>query len=112
MEVVFKAKDGTLFVSAQECVLYEQRMAEGPRKWRGWDWEAKPTNNTTQAIMVFFRDGEASAQFIADAKLYADDDIDGFEEGDTGWYYWDEGEKAYLFLDDPFINIIRKASVS
>lgn len=112
MEVVFKAKDGTLFVSAKECVLYEQRMAESPRKWKGWDWDANPTNDTTQTIMVFLCDGEASAQFIADAKLNADYDIDGLDEGDTGWYYWSEDESVYRFLDDPFIDIIRKASVS
>lgn len=112
MEVVFKAKDGTLFVSAQECVLYEQRMAEAPRKWKGWEWNSDPTNNTAATAMVYFCDDEASAQFIADARLNADEDIDGIEEGDAGWYYWDEGEDVYRFLDYPFINIIRNASVS
>lgn len=112
MEVVFKAKDGTLFASAQECVLYEQRMAESPRKWKGWDWAGNPAKDTTDTIMVYFCDDEASAQFIADAKLNADEDIDGIEEGDSGWFYWDEGEGVYRFLDPPFIDIIRKASVS
>lgn len=112
MEIVFKAKDGTLFVSVKECVEYERRMAGVPRRWKGWDWQGNPTNDTSDALMVYFCDDEASVQFIADAKLNADDDVDGFEEGESGWYYWDEDEGIYRFLDYPFINIIRNASVS
>ena len=112
MEVLFKAKDGTLFISAQECAEHELRMMGMSRKWKGWEWNKNPTNKTTEAVMVYFCDDEASAQFIADAKLNADEGIDGIEEGDSGWFYWDEGEGVYRFLDPSFIDIIRKASVS
>ena len=112
MIAVFKAFDGTLFESAQECFEYEQRMTVRPRKWKGWDWNENPTADTSTAVVVFFCDGEASEQFVRDANLNGDYDIDGFEAGDTGWYYWDEGDCVYRFLQDSFVSTIRKNSVS
>ena len=36
MEVIFKAKDGTMFNSADACVQYEVELANSAKDWEAW----------------------------------------------------------------------------
>ena len=112
MEVIFKAKDGTMFNSAEECVQYEATLAYGAKDWEAWDWDGKPTTKTFQAVMVKLNNEDAAEQFLAAADAEGDNNIEGIEVGDEGWFFYDEGSKQYVFVDDTIINIFKNILTS
>ena len=111
MEVIFKAKDGTMFNSADACVQYEVELANGAKDWEAWGWDGKRTNNTTSAIVVNLDNERAAAQFLAKADS-EDDDVKGIDEYDQGWYYYDEGESRYIPICEDVVSIFKAIPTS
>jgi hypothetical protein len=111
MEVVFKATDGTLFTSAQNCLDYERQQVQRC-DWKGWDWGGKSTQKTDAAVLLYLCEDGSAESFLNAATNLNDEDVSGIDPGDTGWFYWDEGETRYRPIDDCLISVIKKASVS
>ena len=112
MEVIFKAKDGTMFDSAEECVQYELELANKEKDWQAWGWSGEPTDITANAVVVKLNTEDAAAQFLIAADAEGDYDIKGIESGDEGWFFYDEGSDRYVFIDDTFVNIFRNILTS
>ena len=112
MEVIFKAKDGTMFDSAEVCVQYELELANNAKDWEAWGWDGKRTNDTTSAVVVNLDNERAAAQFLATADRDDDDKIKGIDEYSQGWYYYDEGASRYINICEDIVNIFKAISAS
>lgn len=112
MQIIFKANDGTVFYSAEECVKYEAALASREKDWEAWGWNSAPTNDTTNAVVVNLPTEDAAAQFLEKAKLDEDDNVGGISEYSRGWYYYDECAEQYFRIDEAIINILKNISAS
>ena len=112
MEVIFKAKDGTMFDSAEACVQYEATLDYRAKDWEAWGWDGKPTTKTLHAVVVKLNNEDAAAQFLIAADTEGDYNIKGIEAGDEGWFFYNEGSEQYVCIDDIFINIFKTISAS
>jgi hypothetical protein len=112
MEIIFKAKDGTMFDSAEACVRYETKLASGTKEWTAWTWGGTPTNKTDAAVVVNLATERAAAQFLEQATRENDDSIKGIDTYSQGWYYWDEDNHQYYYLDDDILSILKSVSAS
>ena len=112
MEVIFKAKDGTMFDSAEECVQYEATLDYRAKDWEAWGWDGKPITKTLHAVVVKLNNEDAAAQFLIAADTEGDYNIKGIEAGDEGWFFYDEGIEQYVFVDDTIINIFKNILTS
>ena len=112
MEVIFKAKDGTIFYSAEECVQYELEVMNKAKDWQAWGWDGEPTTKTSHAVVVKLNNEDAAAQFLIAADAEGDYNIKGIEAGDEGWFFYDEGIEQYVFVDDNIINILKNILTS
>lgn len=107
MEVIYKAKDGKMFNSAEECVHYEDTLKCRPNDWEGWNWDGHRTDDTSEAVVVKLNNEDAAEQFLEKAKLDDDDKIDGIEIGDEGWFYYDQNCERYILIDETILCIFR-----
>ena len=113
MEVIFKACDGALFNNVMDCVAHEKELHETEEPtWQGWDWDGKLTKHTDEAVFLHLSEYDSAESFLRSAAAYNDDKTGGILPGDTGWFYWEEGEERYRLIDDCLIYVIQKASAS
>ena len=112
MEIIFKAKDGTMFDSAEACVRYETELASGTKEWTAWGWGGTPTNKTHDAVVVNLATERAAAQFLGQGTLENDDGLKGIDTYSQGWYCWDENSHQYYYLDDDILSILKSISAS
>lgn len=112
MQIIFKANDGTIFYSAEECVQYELEVMNKPKDWEAWGWDSRPTTTTSDAVVVNLPTMEAAEQFLAAADLEGDYSIKGIEAKDMGWFFYDKSSEQYVFINDTFINIFKNISAS
>lgn len=112
MKIVFKAKDGTMFNSAEACVQYEAELANREKEWEAWGWNGKPTDITTNAVVVNLPTEESVAQFLAKADFEDDGKIEGIDKDSRGWYYYDEGVEKYIGINEDIVRVFQHNSVS
>ena len=112
MEVIFKAKDGKMFDSAEACVQYEAELVDKAKDWTAWTWSGLFTDDTSEALIVKLNGEDAAAQFLAKARLDDDDNVDGIEVGDEGWFFYDDNRDGYTHIDGAIIHILKTISAS
>lgn len=112
MKIMFRANDGTMFSSAEECVQYEAKLANNPKDWEAWNWSGDSTDITTNAVVVNLPTEKSVAQFLAKADFEDDDKIEGIDKDSRGWYYYDEGVEKYIGINEEIINIFKSISAS
>ena len=112
MKVVFKADDGTVFNSAEECVKYEAELTNKAKEWEGWNWSGESTDITVNAVVVSLPTAKSAAQFLAKADLDDDERVEGIYNDSRGWYYYDEGAEKYLPINEEIINVFQSISAS
>ena len=108
MEIIYRAFDGVEFRTKESCVQYERNNA-GLKGVHMWDFSGKPTDESHNAYFLHLDDEmESAAAFIA---MSENDDgyHDGIEDGDIGWYYWDEYDERYVFMERDIILAFAKA---
>ena len=110
MQVIFKANDGTMFESAENCAQYEAKLAKEAKEWEAWGWTGQSTNKTAHAVVVKLPTSDAAAQFLAAADRDDDGHCKGIDEYSRGWYYYDEGAEQYFRIDDAVISVFRSFS--
>lgn len=111
MEVIFKAKDGKMFNSAEECVQYEVELASKEKEWEAWGWNGKSTDITTNAIVVNLPTEKSVTQFLEKAKLDGDNIIKGIEEGNEGWFFYDEDSEQYVSIYPDVLTIFKSIPI-
>lgn len=111
MEVVFKATDGTLFTSAQNCLDYERQQVQRC-DWKGWSFSGVPTKTVDETLLVYFESADAAEVFLEDAATQGDDAVKGIDLWSEGWFYWDGFSQEYHPLEDGLIELIAKVSAS
>ena len=113
MEVIFKSCDGILFNNAMDCVAHEKGLQKKKEPtWQGWDWDGKLTKHTDEAVFLHLSEYDSAESFLQSAADANDDAISGILPDDVGWFYWEESEERYCWIDDCLIGLIQKASAS
>lgn len=107
MEIVFKAKDGKIFNNANECVQYEVELTNKEKEWEAWGWNCEPTNLTSRAIVVKLNTKKAATQFLEKAKFDGDNNVKGIEEGDEGWFFYEELSEKYVNIYPDVLTIFK-----
>lgn len=102
MEIIYKAFDGTCFGTEAECREYECKAA-----FTMWDHCGRPTDDVSDCMVVHFPDPTSSYAFINLAKK-ADSTTDGIDYDDCGWYFWDDFNSRYCYVEDEIIDVFRK----
>lgn len=98
MEIIYKAKDGKTFNSAEECTQYENTLTNTVKEWEAWTWNGRRTDNTNEAKVVKLDTKKAAAQFLAKAKLDGDTCVKGIKKNNTGWFIYDGDAKQYVLI--------------
>lgn len=108
MEIVYRAFDGTEFRTKDACAQYE-RNSIGLKGIRMWDFSGKPTEETNNAYFLHLDDEEEYAKVFIAMSENDDGCHDGIEDDDIGWYYWDEYNERYVFMERDIILAFAKA---
>ena len=108
MEIIYRAFDGTEFRTKDACALYERNNVE-LKGVRMWNVCGESTDASHNAYFLHLDDEMESAKaFIAMSE--SDDGYhDGIEDGDTGWYYWDDYNERYVFMEGDIIRAFARA---
>jgi hypothetical protein len=115
MKVVYQTVDGHCFDERECAQEHEDRVLKHVRMW---NWEKKPTTDTSQARVVYLVGEHAGAYFKAMIQANpnecgaADSCFDTIDDEDNGWFYWDEYAETYRFIDDDIVDtfIIAKSA--
>ncbi len=111
METVYRTLDGKIFTEAADAEQHEQEILE---KVKMWDWNENPTTDTSHARVIHLVEPGSGAIFKAmvaanseEYDLIADDIMD---DEDYGWFYWDEYDERYRYIDKEIVDILIAAN--
>lgn len=85
MEIVYRAKDGKEFDSAEKCDAYEKLLEIGIEMY---DRAGRRTTDVQRAMVINLKDYDQAEEFI-ELSRYHRVKSDGITLVDTGWFYWD-----------------------
>jgi hypothetical protein len=102
MRIVYVAFDGTEFNREEECREYEETLKS---TFVMWNREALVTENTDHAIFLLLKTEGAGAAFIKACEAQGTYST-GIQEGDIGFFYWDEWNEEYRYLEKPLLDAI------
>ena len=108
MEIIYRAFDGMEFRTKDACEQYERNNI-GLKGVDMWDFRGEATDDTCHAYFLHLKDEDESAKVFITMSESEDGYHDGIEDGDTGWYYWDECGERYVFMDEEIILAFAKA---
>ena len=100
-KIVYVAMDGTKFATLTECMEYNRSLDKG----RWYKRTGDRTYNTDEAFIVYFPDTTATKAFIS--KCNFESDYKGIDPEDHGWFFWDEWNEEYHYIDDGLIQAFR-----
>jgi hypothetical protein len=100
MEIIYRALDGKEFDNEADCCHHEHEINEGLIMLNR---NAERVQDTTQAVIVYLRDEDATKAFHALAKRCDDDMVSSIDISDTGLFYWAEGYDEYHYVDDDIL---------
>lgn len=104
MEVLYRAFDGKLFHSPEECLRHEK---ENPL-FKMWGEDGLTTDPDCARVVHIIDEDSGANKFV---ELCEDMGVsyDGIEAySSTGWYLWDDDQ--YVYIPDDTINAIMHAS--
>lgn len=111
MQQIWQTLDGETFTDSFEAEKHERQILSQVKMW---DWDKESTTDTSRARLVYLSGDKAGAIFAAmiDAndKEYAPLNTDQIDTDDTGWFYWDDFEDCYRYIDDSIVNILIAAN--
>jgi hypothetical protein len=102
MRIVYVAFDGTEFNREEECREYEETLKS---TFVMWNREALVTTNPDFAVFVLLKSEGAGAAFIKACEAQGTYSA-GIQEGDIGFFYWDEWNDEYRYLEKPLLDAI------
>ena len=102
MRIAYIAFDGKEFNREEDCREYEAKLRN---TYVMWDRKGVETDNPDHAMFVLLKDEGAGAAFTkaceAQVTLHA-----GICDGDTGFFYWDEWNEEYHYLERSLLDAI------
>ena len=104
MRIVYIAFDGTEFDSEFACRDYERSKMNS---FRMWDRKGNETNDPDNALFVLLKEEDAGKAFIGLCND-SGSPCTGICEGDVGFYYWNDWNDEYLYLEAPVLDAIEK----
>lgn len=110
METVYKTLDGKLFKQSADAAMHEKKILEQVKMW---NWNEEPTTDTAQARVVHLIGENAGGIFTDMIAANEYDQVETgnmFDVGDTGWYFWDEYEETYRYIDSAIVDILIAAN--
>ena len=102
MRIVYVAFDGKQFDRKEECREYEESLKS---TFIMWNREALVTENPDHAVFVLLKTEGAGAAFIKACEAQGTYSA-GIQEGDIGFFYWDEWNEEYRYLEKPLLDAI------
>ena len=87
------------FETEEECLNYEQM--ETPEMW---DEKGNPTFNGEEAM--FIKVNKGMVQFLFDK--YGKKNFPGLDEEDYGYFYWDDYDETFHYLDEATMRRVQK----
>lgn len=102
MRIVYVAFDGKQFDREEECREYEETLKS---TFVMWTREALLVTNPDYATFVLLKTEGAGAAFIKVCEAQGTDSA-GIQEGDIGFFYWDEWNEEYRYLEKPLLDAI------
>ena len=108
MEIIYRAFDGTEFRTKDSCAQYERNNA-GLKGVHMWNVCGKSVDESHNAYFLHLDDEEESAKAFIAMSESDDGYYDGIEDGDTGWYYWDDYNERYVFMEGDIIRAFARA---
>ena len=112
MKQVYRAFDGTIFDSKNDCIEYERTHAN----FVMYDASGEITSDVGNAIFVYLpyegydeaNDVNPNAQAFMAASDEAGFEATGIIESDAGLFIWDEWHENYTYLDRDMLPAIAK----
>jgi hypothetical protein len=92
MKIQYVAFDGTVFTQQVECEIYEDTHMPS---YVAFDIMGNVVKSTLEARYVYFLSRNGVSDFIARGGLEEDERLDGFVNGDLGFYYYDADDEEY-----------------
>jgi hypothetical protein len=102
MRIVYVAFDGTEFNREEECREYEESLKS---TFVMWDRKGDVTENPDHAMFLLLKSEGAGAAFIKACEAQGTISA-GIQEGDIGFFYWDEWNEEYRCLEKPLLDAI------
>ena len=102
MRIVYVAFDGTEFDEEEACREYEENLKS---TFIMWTREGLMVTNPDYAMFVLLKTEGAGAAFIKICEAQGTD-FTGIQEGDIGFFYWDEWNEEYRYLEKPILDAI------
>ena len=98
MEIIYRACPNTSkekdFDSAEKCREYEREYIP-----KMWEMGGRETLDGELAYFVYIPEGQGSTLL----KLYGEDNFAGIGCEDEGFFYWDDFDERFHFLDSATI---------
>lgn len=111
METVYRTLDGKIFSQSADAAMHEEKILAQVKMW---NWDGDPITDTSQAIVVHLIGNQAGAIFkdmIAANEFETDGISDSvIDDEDTGWFYWNEYQECYCYIDEGIIDILIAAN--
>lgn len=100
----YVAYDGKEFDTAAECLQYEANVLN--TKPQMWDVNGALTEDVESAWLVHLANLNETTWLLNKTTL-----SEGIDEESTGWFYWDDWDERYIWLDEKLVNIIHKSAL-
>ena len=111
MKTVYETLDGKHFSEVADAEAHETGILSQVEMW---DWDKERTVNTALAAVVHLSGEGAGAIFRAMQQANPDEyevaPENVIDDEDTGWFYWDEYEETYRYIDPSIVNILIAAN--
>lgn len=102
MRIVYIAFDGKEFNTEEGCRAYEESLKS---TFTMWDRKGAETDNPDHAMFLLLKAECSGAAFVKACEAQGTYST-GIHEGDIGFFYWDEWNEEYRYLEKPLLDAI------
>ena len=112
MQTVYGTIDGKVFNEISDAAKHEQAVLAQVKMW---DWENDRTIDTSNARVVHLI-GNGAGKMFKDMIASNPNDWqnaavgDTIEDDDNGWFYWDEYNDTYRYIDSEIVDCLIAAN--
>ena len=102
MRIAYIAFDGKEFDKEEVCREYEETLKS---TYMMWDRKGLETDNPDHAIFLLLKTEGAGAAFTKACEVQGTLS-EGIQKGDIGFFYWDEWDEEYRYLEKSLLDAI------
>ena len=102
MRIAYIAFDGKEFNREEDCREYEERLRD---TFVMWDRKGLETDNPDHAMFLLLKTEGSAKVFIGCCEAQCTLNT-GICDGDIGFFYWDEWDEEYRYLEKPMLDAI------